>query len=174
MEEKKIEQPEVAFEKALNSVIEDKEESVVIRGKKFKIKDLRKAVRRKLTDLELEHKEELEYPCKCAAAITCNSFWSLAAFWGLGWALRWRWYYYVKQYTTAELLPLIRLAKKKAEKEMLAYTLSTILVTAMKDTTMTMTKQEAKRIQAEKAGEQHGQPPKNLITSREADSSSEG
>ena len=59
------------------------------------------------------------------------------------WAL-WRWYFYVRQYSEAELLPLIELSKKKVPLE--TYLTATIYLTAMKDTVMQMTRKEAETI----------------------------
>lgn len=147
---KKIDQPQLSFEQALSMVTEDPEEFVEVRGKKIGMHDIRKGALLKVTELMLKDgaEDDPKRSCKCAAALTCNSWWGIRAFFGLGWRLRWMWYYYVKQYTDRELAALIQLAKKKVEMEMLASMLNTTSLTAMKMTRIARNREEASLSQA--------------------------
>ena len=64
----------------------------------------------------------------------------------------WRWLYYIKDVDVAEVLRVLDVSKKKIPSN--AFSLATILATGMTDVMMTMTRSEAKAIQAEQAGEQ--------------------
>lgn len=179
-EKKTISDPALQFEQALNMVLEDKPESVELRGKKVMVGDIKKGTIRKITDIQLSDASSEEggvsdtRDCKIAAAVIINNWWGLCFLGGLIWALRWRWYYYIKQYTSKELLSLTNMCKKKVELEMAASTMNTILQTAMRDTKMAKTREEVKRIQAESILAAHGQQPKNSETSQPADTSSSG
>jgi hypothetical protein len=65
-----------------------------------------------------------------------NSFWAIK----LWYWLKWRWFYYVKQYNENELTELLNLGKKKVPLD--EYYTNTILLTALKDTSMMMKKTE--------------------------------
>jgi len=80
----------------------------------------------------------------------------------------------VRQYTDRELLPLVQMCKKKADLAMVAYTVNTTLLTGMRDTSMTKTREEARRIQAENTLEQLGQQQKSSEASQQAGTSLEG
>lgn len=174
-ERNKVNDPSRMWEEALNAVLEDKPEEVEVRGRKFKVGDVRKGTLRFLTDKQLsaEDKGDPKAICKQAAALVINNWWGLKAFFGIAWAVRWRWYYYVRQYTDRELLPLVQICKKKADLATVAYTLNTTLLTGMRDTSMTKTREEARRIQAESTLEQLGQQQKNSEASQQADTSSD-
>lgn len=159
---KNIEQPELTFEKALMMVTEDKEESVELRGKTIDMRDIRKGALLKITDIMTTLDEsDPTRSCKCMAAILSNSWWGIKAFWGLGWSIRWRWYYYVREYTDREVAKVVALAKKKAEMEMLASMINTTSLTAMKMTRIARNKEEASLSQAASGTETHGQAAKS-------------
>lgn len=174
-ETKKMSEPGNAWEEVLNAVLEDKPEVIKVRGKGIGLGDLRKGTLRFLTDKQLSAKDDGDpkNTAKYAAALVINNWWGLRAFFGLWWRIKWRWYFYVKQYTDKELLPLILASKKKADLATAAYMMNTTLVTGMRDTSMTKTREEARRIQAENTLEQLGQQPKSSPTSQQADTSSE-
>lgn len=154
-------------------VTEDKKESARLRDKEISMNDIRKGALLKVTDLMVSLDDsDPTRSCKCAAALTCNSWWSIKAFFGIGWRLRWLYYYYVKQYSDKELLPLVNLAKKKVEMEMLASMMLTTSLTAMKMTRIARNKEEANLSRVESGTEAPGQPAKSSPTSQQADSSS--
>jgi hypothetical protein len=66
----------------------------------------------------------------------------------------WRWFFYIKQYGDHELMKVIAVGKKKIPVE--DYLTATIYLTAMKDTMMTMTKEEAEHILHEPATDKRG------------------
>ena len=99
--------------------------------------------------------DESKVNCKVAALFRLNGFFMIHLFYWLVW----RWMYYVKEYRNEELLPYLAECKKKVGLESYIYT--TILVTGMKDTVMSMTREEVEHIQAELAMGQHGVSAKN-------------
>lgn len=167
-------------EKALLEIILDKPETVYIREKKYTIKALKKGTRLFVSDIiadskesgceendkegaNTDHKAEDKILAKCAAAYILNSYWTLSFFFGIAWKVYWRWLYYIRQYTDADYYDLLQVCKKKAEKQTSAYTMNIILLTAMKATTMTMTRKEVKRIRLEKSTEPLGAQQKNSL-----------
>ena len=127
-------------EEQLNDIMEDRSTLVDLRGKKIPIGWLRRGTIRKFTDIMSKKGNDDKVSCQAVAAIVLNGYWAIK----FQWWLLWRWYYYIKQYGDNELGPIIAMAKKKIPVK--AYFAATILLTAMKDTMMTMTKEEANNI----------------------------
>lgn len=146
MAEKKAvpEQPTEEEQALLKSIETDKADTVMLRGRKIKMRWLKNCTRSKITDIILNEKEETRVGAKCAAAVVLNGYFGLLLWYGL----LWRWYYYVKQYTDEEYMPLMMLAKKKAAAE--NYFLLTTLLIGMKDTMMMMTRAEVERFLRER------------------------
>lgn len=129
-------------ERSLVSVTENQHDEVVVRGKKFRIRWMHPGTSSWISRLVLEEGNDDKVLCQCAALIVLNGFWRCHL---LYW-LVWRWFYYIKQYTSRELTPLFELAQKKtAQEEATAYLNDMILLTAFKDTRKQMTKKEAER-----------------------------
>lgn len=147
---KKVTQPDAAAERELDSIIRDGADFAELRGRRVKVRWLGYFAIRKLSEVMVDSKDERSVACKCAAAIRLNGYWGIRLWW---WAL-WRWYFYVRQYSEAELLPLIELSKKKVPLE--TYLTATIYLTAMKDTVMQMTRKEAETILRGRYGEASG------------------
>lgn len=145
--EKVITQPDDEAQALLKAVIHDSTDVVYLRNRKVKMKWIYGGVRDLLSKVFLEEKEESKVGAKCAALIVLNGFWAIKLFY---WFL-WRWFYYVKQYTEEEYLPLMSLCKKKLGAE--NYYLLTTLMIGMKDTMMAMTRKETERfLQERKSG----------------------
>lgn len=140
MSKTKITAPTPEDEIELDDIMENVPTTVELRKKRFKIGWLKRGAIRKFTSIMLKEGEDDKVSCKAVAAIVLNGYWSIK-FW---WWILWRWYYYVKQYGDNELSPIIAVAKKKVPVK--AYFAATILLTAMKDTMMQMTREEANNI----------------------------
>lgn len=150
-ENKKITQPSVDEQKIYNSVVSNKKSKVLVRGKVWNVGWKHHVSLRKVTDILLEDKgSEGKIVCKCAAALRLDNWWKIPLFF---WFL-WRYYYYIKCYTEEDLLPYIEECKKKVPVE--KYFGCIMLLTAMKDTMMMMTREEVNRIQAEQITERLG------------------
>lgn len=143
--------PKTEDEKELNALAENKATEVKVGGKTYRIGALRGGVIRKMTDVILNEKVESKVSAKCCALILLGRLWKIALFYWIAW----RWIYYVKEYTEDELRPVIEEAKKKVPVE--AYLINTILLTGMRDTVMSMTREEVRRIRPELSGEEHQQ-----------------
>ena len=129
-------------EKLQMSVRQNWADEVEVRGKTFKVKWMHPATTEWITCLVLKDGNDRKILCQAAALIILNGFWkSHLLYW-----LRWRWYYYVRQYNASELEPVIQMAQKKTQQEAaMAYLNGTMLLTALKDTAKQMTKAEAER-----------------------------
>ena len=135
-----IYQPGIEQEKELNSLIENGATDVNIPGTKrtYRLRWLKHEATRKITSIlhNMKDGDDDKISCKAAAVIVLNDFWKIKF---LYW-LKWRWFYYVRQYTDNQLLPLIMEGKKKVPLE--AFLRTTMLVIEMRDTIMTMKKEE--------------------------------
>ena len=151
---KKVIQPAtLEDQKELNSVTENKADIVELRGKKIQIKWMHPETLSKVSNLMLQEGNDNTIIHRCAALIVLNGFWKCHLFY---WFV-WRWFYYVKQYTSEELLPIINLAQKKTASEgKVAYLNATILLTALQVTKKQMTKAEADLILQEQYTDKGG------------------
>ena len=140
--EKPIKEATREDEKLQMSVRQNWADEVEVRGRKLKVRWMHPATTEWITCLVLKDGNDRKILCQAAALIVLNGFWkSHLLYW-----LRWRWYYYVRQYNAAELEPLIQMAQKKTQQEAaMAYLNGTMLLTALKDTAKQMTKAEAER-----------------------------
>lgn len=161
MAKKKIEQPNVSQERELASVMYNERDEYQLRGKTLTMSWLRGSATDKLTRIMLKKErfakdgfplDENKVACKCAAAIRLNGYWKILFFW---WIL-WRWYFYIKQYSEFELMPMVELAQKKTPVK--EYFELTTLLTGLKETKMMMTRKELERFrtQAERSGAKGG------------------
>ena len=95
-----------------------------------------------ITTLMLKDGNDRKVISQAAALIVLNGFWKCHLFYWL----KWRWFYYIRQYNAQELAPIIETAQKKTQQEAaMAYLNDTMLLTALKDTAKQMTKEEAER-----------------------------
>lgn len=156
---KVVKEATIEQEKALNEIVENKKDVVEIRGRKFRIGWMRNRAKRKITDIILEEKYEDRVSAKCSAALILNGYFKITFFY---WFL-WRWFYYVKQYSDKELMPLVELCKKKVQLE--DYCLITIYLTEMRDTIKSMTREEVNRIRQESFMAQRGRSGKSTPAS---------
>lgn len=149
---KYVEQPGVDAELELNNIIDNGVSKVKIPGtnRSYNIRWLKHESTRKITRVLLQMKEgdDDKISCKVAAVIVLNDFWKIKF---LYWIV-WRWFYYVRQYVDAQLLPLIMEGKKKVQQG--EFYSVTMLLIGMKDTIMTMTKAEIDRFLQEQHGGQ--------------------
>lgn len=146
-------------EQALVAVVENEKTEVELRGHKLKIGWMHPATADWISALMSKDGDENKVLAKCAALIRLNGFWKCHLFY---WCV-WRWYYYVRQYTSQELAPLFEVAQKKTASEAApAYLNCTILLTALSTTKKQMTKREAERTLAELRSDNDGKSPKNM------------
>lgn len=137
-------------ERLLNDVLEDSVDYVEVRGKKYGISWLKRGTIRKFTSTMQKSGNDDKISCQCAAVIILNGYWKIKFFY----PFLWRWFFYIKQYGDHELMKVIAVGKKKIPVE--DYLTATIYLTAMKDTMMTMTKEEAEHILHEPATDKRG------------------
>lgn len=157
---KEIKQPTVEDEKLLNEVIENNPDELEAFGRKWKIGYLRNGTKRKVTNILMREKQEDKVSSKCTAALLLNGYFKIFFFY---WIL-WRWLYYIKQVGDEELLPIMEYCKKKVDVE--SYCLVTIYLTEMRDTIMTMTREEVRHFLQERRGVQHGASEKSIQASQ--------
>lgn len=142
MRDKTIEMPTIEDEQLLDEIIEDSTTEVGIKDtkKKYRIGWMKKGTMRKITSVTLKKGDDDMLSAKTAALIILNNYWKIKFFY----PILWRWFYYFKEYTDEQLSEIISVGKKKVP--YIAFLTNTILVTGMRDTIMTMTKEEAERI----------------------------
>lgn len=129
-------------QQALLSVVNNEKTVVEVRGRRLKVGWMHPGTADWISALMTRDGDENKVLAKCAALIRLNGFWRSHLFY---WCV-WRWYYYVRQYTSAELMPLFEAAQKKTASEAApAYLNATILLTALSTTKKQMTKREAER-----------------------------
>jgi hypothetical protein len=148
-------QPSIESQNELNSIIENLPDFVKIRKKIYKIKWLHPITIRKINQIILKEGNDDRASHQTAACIILNNFFKLKFIY----PFLWRWFYYVKQYTEADLTEVIAVGKKKIPLQ--SYYVNTILMTDMKDTTMAMTKKEASSIRQGHVTVQSGTSQKN-------------
>lgn len=132
-------QPTAEEQKNLDEVLENSVSEVELRGKKIKVRWMRKGTLRKISNIMLSDDDEMKVTTKCAAAMVLNGYWKLKFRW---WYL-WRKWYYINQYTDDELSKIIDEGKKKVP--VLPYYINIISLTEMKDTILAMTREEVER-----------------------------
>lgn len=129
-------------EQALVAVVENEADIVELRGRRLKVRWMHPATADWISSLMSKDGDDDKVLAKCAALIRLNGFWKAhLLYWWV-----WRWYYYVRQYNSQELVPLFETAQKKTQSQAApAYLNATILLTALSTTKKQMTKAEAER-----------------------------
>lgn len=144
----KIEQPNDEYKRKLNEILSAKPEEITFRGRKKKIGWLHNGTVRKFSSVMMNEENPQKRNAKICATIILNNVWKIRFFY---WFL-WRYYYYIVDIDDVDILAVLDVSKKKIQQE--PFYINTILSTGMVDLMMTMTKKEAKHIQAEHRGEQ--------------------
>lgn len=143
-------QPEIEYQKLLDSLLEAEPELVRFRGGRRRIGWLHKHTQRKFTHIIMKEQDVEKRNVKlCACVLTNDVF---AWFKPLVYALRWRWYWYVLDLDDIDVMAVLDAAKKKIQ--YYPSLIITTLSTEMKDVMMAMTRTEAAVIQAAQVGEQ--------------------
>ena len=144
----KVEQPELKLQELLDSIMSEEPTEFMFRGKRHSVGWLKKGAVRKFTHITMKEKDEAKRNVKICVILLLNNIWKIRFFY---WAY-WRWLYYICDLDDVEVLRVVDVCKKKIPS--VASSLLTILATGMTDLMMTMTKSEAKAIQAGRAGEE--------------------
>lgn len=139
------------------AIIKNKTDYVCIRKKRYGIKWLKNYTRSRISDVVLANGNDDKQSCMVAALMTLNGFWAIKFLYGI----RWRWFYYIRQYGEEELTDLIETGKKKVPAD--AYFTNTILAIGLKDTSMTMKKTEVATFLQGQNMEQLLKSPKNTV-----------
>lgn len=176
-QDKVLTQPTAEEEQEEYSMMHNEPSLVKLRDKEVKVYWLHNETKSKITKIFLEdvkEDEERKVLTKAAAAILLDSpncYWTLTFMWGLCWKVKWRWMYYIKGYSDAELLPIIAEGKKKVP--LAAYLTATMLLQDMRETIKMMSRKEVRAFQAAQLGAQLGQQGKSTTASQNAEPSSE-
>lgn len=142
-------QPELEYQRALDSIMEATPDVVQFRGRSRRIGWLHRHTERKFTHIVLTEKDVRKRNVKLCACVLTNGV--FAWFKPIVYFFRWRWYWYVADLDDVEVLRVLDASKKKIQYN--ASLLITILATEMKDVMMTMTKSEAESTRAARSGE---------------------
>lgn len=149
--------PTIEEQKELLSINTDGKEEIQIPFSKdvFKIGWMKESTKEKLSLLELNDgievassdterdvKKRARFMAKAASLIILNGIKANMFHW-----VYWRYLYYIKGYSSNQLLPIIQLGKKKAvQRESL---LGSILVSQMKNTNIMMTAEEVAQLRSQ-------------------------
>lgn len=137
-----IEQPKIDIQKLASDIMEAEPETVIVDGKKRKIRWLHNGTTRKFSHVMVTEHDPWKRNVKVAACILLNrknGLWTKIIL-TLWYWIYWRWLFYVKDMDQVEVIRVLDCAKKKIQSEPLA--LATILATAMTDTMMAMARHE--------------------------------
>lgn len=179
-----INQPTDEQQLEYSSLVDDTPTVVTILNtkKKYKIRWLRNGQLHKLGQL-LIHKQQTDekdenrtvwdefvddnkLACKAAAIYILDGYWKMKfRYWYL-----WRYFYYIKQYTNAQLQPILDEGKKKVP--LTQFYVTTMSLTEARDTLMNMRTKEAEHTLRELSLEQHSQRAKTGSGSQPQDTSS--
>lgn len=161
MAKKILSEASIDDQRALSSVKYNKADVVEVRGKRFKVRWMHPSTGDWISELMIREGGDRKIIAQSAALIVLNGFWRAHL---LYW-LVWRWFYYIKQYTTKELTPLIEMAQKKtAQEEAPAYLNATILLTALSTLRKQMTKEEAEHTLHALRSDKDGSSPKSTAS----------
>lgn len=160
MDNKKIQQPELCYKEALDSIMSEEPTEIMFCGKKRKIGWLHNGTNRKFSHVMVREKNPNKRNVKVCSIVLLNNVYKIFFFYWI----YWRYLYYIKDLDQVEILRVMDAAKKKIQLN--PFSLVTILSTGMMDMMMTMTKEEAKACQAEQSGEQP------IVSEKNTDSSS--
>ena len=153
----KVKQPDEDQQREYESLVNDEatEISIPRRKRKVLVRWLKNGTINKISRIVLDKENGHKMTSQIAAAIILNDFWKIKLLWGI----YWRWLYYIKQYTDAELTPILKEGKKKVPQ--MQYLTATILSIGMKNTMMTMKKEEVEHFLQEQASEPLSQSQKS-------------
>lgn len=186
VEEPHIEQPTEAQQREYKSMVENTptEVSILRTKKKYLIKWIKNGTIEKLSKLLIHAKDtdndadkdnpnvyevicsDAKLACKAAAMFVLNGYWSIKfKYWFL-----WRWYYYIRQYDSIQLQPILTVGKKKLP--LIQFYGTTTLLTGVKDTLMQMRTAEVERTLQEQALAQYTNSASTANTSSEQGTSS--
>lgn len=130
-------QPLMSEERELLGAVDNETEYVEVRGRRIGLRDMCGWTRHKISKILLkEDTDEFAIGCKCLAAARLNGYFSIKLLW---WIL-WRWYYFVRRYTDSELTDAVCMIKKKVASE--SYFFNTMLLIGMRETMMSMNREE--------------------------------
>ena len=103
-----VKQPSKEAQDELNSIIENLPDYAKIRNKTYKIKWLHAGTVRKINQIILKEGNDAVANYQTAACIILNGFLKIKLFY----PFLWRWFYYVKQYSEADLTEVLAVGKK--------------------------------------------------------------
>lgn len=143
-------------ERELFGAAENETDYIELRGRRIGLRDLGGFAKRKISKVLLkEGGDEFAVGCKCIAAARLNSYFRIKWFW---WIL-WRWYYYFRNYTDSELTDAICIIKKKVASG--SYFFNTTLLIGMRETMMSMSREEVAASLRERSTASSGKSAKN-------------
>lgn len=130
--------PEINIQRELDYLANAEPSIVTIpyTNKKVKIGWLENGCIRKISSLLLNRETDDSVLCKAAALMVLGDYWRIR----LLYAIKWRWYYYVKHYKDYQMLAIIEEGKKKVQQ--IAYLLAMGYLNGLSDTVKAMTKED--------------------------------
>lgn len=140
MNNKTITQPSLKEQKELNDLVENEPTYIPLGKRKITIRWIHRGTLRKISKVIHSEKREDEIASRCAAILILNGWWKITLFYHILWR------YIFMKYSDEDLAPVILACKKKEELQAHQYLLLTMLLIEMRDTMMSMNREEAERI----------------------------
>ena len=149
-------QPLMSEERALFGAVENETDYIELRGRRIGLRDLSGWAKHKITRILLKEKgDEYAVGCKCLAAARLNSYFRIKWLW----PVLWRWYYYFRNYTDSEITEAIVTIKKKVASG--SYFFNTTLLIGMRETMMSMSREEVAASLRERSTDKAGKSAKS-------------
>lgn len=139
MAKRPLSQPTLDDERQLLGVMDNEATEIPLGKGTIKLRMLTGHAQHKITQILLAEGREDMVSCKCVAAARLNGFFKIKFLW---WLL-WRWYFYIRQYSEADLAPAVAEIKKKVP--LTDYLANTTYLIAIRETMMQMNREEVSR-----------------------------
>lgn len=146
MAKRPLGQPSLEDERQLLGVIDNEPTTIPLGRRSVTLRMLTGHAQHKITQILLSEGREDMVSCKCVAAARLNGYFKIK----LLWWLVWRWYFYIRQYSEADLAPAVAEIKKKVP--LTDYLANTTYLIAIRETLMQMNREEVSRSLRELSG----------------------
>lgn len=150
-----IRQPSLDDERQLLSLIDNEPTEVALGDRQITLRMLNGHAQHKITQILLAKGREDMVSCKCVAAARLNGYFKIKFLW---WLL-WRWYFYIRQYSEADLAQAVAEIKKKIP--LTDYLANTTYLIGIRETIMQMNREEVSRTLRGLSGGRDGNSARN-------------
>ncbi|MCM1295394.1 MAG: hypothetical protein NC311_07605 [Muribaculaceae bacterium] len=155
MAKRPVQQPSLDDERQLLGIIDNEATEIPLGKRVIRMRMLTGHAQHRITQVLLGKGREDMVSCKCVAAARLNGYFKIKFLWWLVW----RWYFYIRQYSEADLAPAVAEIKKKVP--LTDYLANTTYLIAIRETMMQMNREEVSRSLQELSGGNAGKSARN-------------